>query len=150
MDNRALTTPETPRPGLPRTPSDVDAVLRERWLKTWVPANPVIPASENEILGTIAKLRAALVPADQRLVAIALDRTMALWHTPDQWERTAEFYLEALADIPADLIEATLRELRMRHAWNNAPKRSSLSCCAAVASSPAGNGIEATSGKFSF
>lgn len=56
---------------------------------------------------------AALTPVDEKALVVLLDRTLALWKLPDNWSEIAAFYLEALRDLPIDLLEKALRHVRM-------------------------------------
>ncbi len=63
-----------------------------------------------------------LQPMDRRELAVKLDKTLTLWAAPEGFEVTAEFYLEALEDLPADLVEAALKQVRMTYRYPSMPK----------------------------
>jgi hypothetical protein len=68
-----------------------------------------------------------LKPSDPKALAVQLVQTLDLYGMPENWDRIAGFYLEALADVPADLIPATMKNVRMTCKWF--PKPSELRAC---------------------
>lgn len=40
-----------------------------------------------------------------------------MFGVPDNWEKVAAFYLEAVEDIPEDLLEVALKHVRMNRKW---------------------------------
>ena len=74
----------------------------------------------------LAEADSGLVPIDVKTLTVEIDRTLALWAVPDNWSETAPFYLEALADVPPDLVAVALRSLRRHRRWNTFPKPADL------------------------
>jgi hypothetical protein len=58
------------------------------------------------------------------MLAVMLLQTLELYGLPDNWQKVAPFYLEALADVPADLVARGLKAVRMTCKWF--PKPSEL------------------------
>jgi hypothetical protein len=50
-------------------------------------------------------------------LAVKLDATLAIWKLPDDWAAMAPFYIEALADVPADLVDIALKHVRLNCKW---------------------------------
>ena len=71
-----------------------------------------------------APIRALTDPIDRRELLVKLEDTLALWRLPDDWPKVAKFYVEALADVPADLVDETLKHARLTSKW--LPKPSEL------------------------
>lgn len=46
-----------------------------------------------------------------------LDSTLAIWPLPPNWAQIAPHYREALADVPADLVDMALRHVRLTSKW---------------------------------
>jgi hypothetical protein len=61
---------------------------------------------------SLTAARTALIPINPKELAAKLERTLALWPLPANWSDVAEFYREALADVPADLVDHALRHVR--------------------------------------
>lgn len=55
---------------------------------------------------------AALVPANPCVVAVEVERTLALFGAPENWGDIADFYLEAFEDVPLDLVQVALKHAR--------------------------------------
>lgn len=72
----------------------------------------------------LEKWEPATIPADPKQVAVLLEQTLAIYGAPDNWSETAEFYLEALEDVPLDLVEKALKHVRLNLKWF--PKPSEL------------------------
>ena len=62
-------------------------------------------------------LPANLRPIDPRELAVKLEATLAIWPLPDQWPVAAPYYREALADVPADLVDMALKHVRTHLKW---------------------------------
>jgi len=73
------------------------------WLEAWQ-ADQTPPAAVDEIAADIARLEAALVPANSEALLVLADRTLALFPIPDNWEDQAQAWYAAISDIPEDLI----------------------------------------------
>ena len=82
------------------------------WLKGWGPNLPV-PASRLEIEAAIARAKRALTPASPEQAAVLLEETLELYGAPKNWDQIAQFYLEAVSDMPLDLIRETLKQVRL-------------------------------------
>lgn len=46
-----------------------------------------------------------------------LEHTLELYGLPDNWDRTAEFYLEVIQDLPMDVIIDAMRTVRLTCKW---------------------------------
>lgn len=66
-----------------------------------------------EVQVAIVAAESALQPADPRLVAVELDRVLAVHGTPANWDRAVGDYLEAFEDVPADLLLRACRHARL-------------------------------------
>lgn len=97
------------------------APLPPRWLAAWAAADPV-PVTAAEVAAALALVAGGLVPADPVDIGRKLDATMQLWRLPVAWREVAEFYVEALEELPADLVDLALRRVRARHKYPEAPK----------------------------
>lgn len=60
----------------------------------------------------IQVVETALAPADPRVVAVEVERTLALFGAPENWDDIADFYLEAFEDVPLDLVQVALKHAR--------------------------------------
>lgn len=61
-------------------------------------------------------LPANLRPIDAKALAVKLADTLSLWKTPDTWSAAqADWYREALADLPADLVDLALKHARTHY-----------------------------------
>ncbi len=65
----------------------------------------------------ITSAEAALIPADLREIVIELDKTLALFGTPENWDDLAEIYLETFDGIPFDLVREACKATRLRCKW---------------------------------
>ena len=120
MENRTnlpLTTAPEALPKAWREPS---------WLSEWRAEEPV-PVSSERITREMKLARSFLAPTDPKALAVQLVQTLDLYGLPENWGRIAKFYLEALADVPADLVAETMRTARMTLKWF--PKPSELRDC---------------------
>lgn len=50
-------------------------------------------------------------------LGVLLAKTAKVWPTPADWNETAEFYVEALEDMPADLVHSALKHCRLTLKW---------------------------------
>lgn len=80
-----------------------------------------LPVTAEQVQTGIAIATALLRPADPREAAVKLDRTLRLWRLPEAWDDVAEFYLEALEDVPSDLLDVALKRVRLSHKYPTAP-----------------------------
>ena len=94
-------------------------------LSGWRPEYPP-PEGVDLISAALAEAEANLEAMEVKALTVAVERTLALWTVPDNWDNVAGFYLEALEDVPADLVEVALKSLRQRRRWNNFPKPADL------------------------
>lgn len=102
---------------LPTKPSDEG--WQTRWQRamgppeSWTAAHPS-PIPLPEIDRMIRDLAPMLEPAPVKLIAVKLVETMRVFGLPEGWDRgTAKFYIEALEDVPTELIEPTLKAVRL-------------------------------------
>lgn len=78
------------------------------------PADGPVPLGLRELRTARQETDAALLPIDLKELTVLLDQTLALFEDrrPANWGHIAEFYLEALEDVPADLAREALRHVR--------------------------------------
>jgi len=100
------------------------ASLRPR-LSAWRPEYPA-PASVEILQAALAEADARLAPIDVKALTVQIERTLAIWPVPDDWAEKAWMYLEALEDVPSDLVETALRTLRLQRRWPTFPKPADL------------------------
>lgn len=50
-----------------------------------------------------------------------LASTMQIWKAAERWESVAQFYREALGDVPADLVDLALRHVRLNCKFRPTP-----------------------------
>lgn len=62
---------------------------------------------------SLAEARKATKAVDPKALAVMLNETLALWPQPAEFQTTAKFYREALADVPHELVEKALRHVRL-------------------------------------
>lgn len=86
-----------------------------------------------QVTAAISILEAALTPCDPRQLAVMLDQTLQLWPSPDNFETTGLFYVEALEDVPADIVEAALKHVRLHHRYQRMPTPADFRAAAAGA-----------------
>lgn len=72
-----------------------------------------VPVAVDDVASTEAAVRNALRPVDARVIAVELDRTIALFGTPDRWDDITGSYFEALEDLPEDLLLKACRHVRL-------------------------------------
>jgi hypothetical protein len=65
----------------------------------------------------LEKARADLQPISPKALAVKLEQTLAIWPLPENFQQTAQFYREALADVPADLVDKALSHVRLTSKW---------------------------------
>lgn len=46
-----------------------------------------------------------------------LTQSFKIWNPPEDWDDIAQFYREALEDVPQDLVQASLKHLRLTLKW---------------------------------
>jgi hypothetical protein len=86
-----------------------------RWLEDWRPEEGPPNAPVATIESFICEVRMALQPATAKAAAVLIEQTLELFGKPDNWDRVADFYLEAVEEMPLDLIDKALRHLRATH-----------------------------------
>ena len=85
-------------------------------VKEWrAPDDAILSINECDI--AIAIIEKHLEPCDPKVAMVLLDETLELFPVPENWDRIAKFYLEALEDIPEDLLRKTLKHVRMTQKW---------------------------------
>ena len=99
-----------------------DGVLESvrRSLEGWNPLMEV-PVSLKALRTAILEAESQLKPVNIKLVAVELNRTLAIWKLPERDDFTLDFYIEALEDLPEDLVLAALKSVRLSHKWNFMP-----------------------------
>lgn len=76
-----------------------------------------LPFHPAEIEAMAASLDVLLEPADPRKGAAVMEKTLELYGVPDNWDRIVDFYLEAIEDLPLDIIIDLFRTIRMNLKW---------------------------------
>ena len=69
----------------------------------------------------VAAARAALRPVSPKVLAVMLDKTLALFETPGNWDEIASSYTEAFQDVPEDLAAAAMKWVRLNSKWMPKP-----------------------------
>lgn len=119
---------------LPSTSASSTAWLREL-ASSWKPAEGLpAEATTTTLAAGIRALEAQLVPMaateqGAKALAVLVAQTMTIWKLPENWPTVSKFYLEALEDVPADLVEPTLKTLRLSHKFPTLPKPADLRNC---------------------
>lgn len=101
----------------PNSVTSVAVELPARLVADWTPDLPVTREQAEAIPEAIAHAKAAVEPIDPRSLAVMLERTLDVWTLPPNWDDVAEFYVEALEDVPLDLVHSALKHLRMTIKW---------------------------------
>ena len=73
--------------------------------------------STNECEKAIQIIEEHLHPCDPKVAMVLLDETLELFKVRDNWNVIAKFYLEAIDEIPEDLLRETLKHVRMTKKW---------------------------------
>jgi hypothetical protein len=94
-----------------------DARLAERLVISWTADQNVPADSAASLPSAIAEIEALTTPIDGKALAVLLMQTLKIWTPPDDFDDTAQFYREALEDVPADLVQAALKHLRQTLKW---------------------------------
>jgi hypothetical protein len=72
----------------------------------------------------ITEAEALLRPVDGKTLAVLLTQSFKIWNPPEDWGDIAQFYREAMEDVPVDLVQSSLKHLRLTLKWF--PKPSEL------------------------
>lgn len=94
-----------------------DARLAERLVISWTADQDVPADSAASLPSAIAEIEALTTPIDGKTLAVLLMQTLKIWNPPGDFDDTAQFYREALEDVPADLVQAALKHLRQTLKW---------------------------------
>jgi hypothetical protein len=86
------------------------------WLTGWS-AEHQVPVPLEQISQEEAETARSLTPCDPKRAALMLGQTVELYGVPNNWDRIATFYLEAVADVPPDLLALALRRIRLESKW---------------------------------
>ncbi len=88
------------------------------WINDWSLANhDPVPVSRETLDETECWLLVLMEPADPREGAAVMEHTLELYGMPDNWNRTVEFYLEVIEDLPLDIIIDAFRTIRQTSKW---------------------------------
>jgi hypothetical protein len=71
----------------------------------------------SEFSAAIEDAKLHLQPIDLKQLAVELDRTLGLWTLPANWDEVAPYYVEALAEFPADLVQKALQHARFNRTF---------------------------------
>lgn len=85
----------------------------------WTTIYPNLPHSVTieQVDTALAVFTLSCQPCDIKVAAVHLERTLELYGVPDNWDEVAGFYLEAIADLPEDMLVKTLKQLRLTSKW---------------------------------
>ncbi len=72
-----------------------------------------VPVPSSQVRRELADWDAACEPADVKAIAVLLEHTLKLFGLPENWDDIAEFYLEALEDVPLDIVRDGLKTIRL-------------------------------------
>ena len=92
-------------------------VCAKPWIESWQPQNENLPATIEEIELEYARLVILNEPCPLEQGIVVMEHTLELYGKPDNWDRTAEFYLEAIEDLPIDVLVDTMRTVRNKVKW---------------------------------
>ena len=84
-----------------------------QWVEEWKTGDPI--PSKDIMAKTSDDVHRLLTPVDTKTGMVLLDQTMGLFGTPENWGDIAEFYLEAIEDLPEDLLRKALKHIRMTY-----------------------------------
>ncbi|MBP2301552.1 hypothetical protein [Azospirillum picis] len=76
-----------------------------------------MPVPLEAVHQAVASVEAMLIPADPRAIAVELEKTLALFGAPDNWDDIADVYLETFEDVPLDLVRQACKAARLRCKW---------------------------------
>lgn len=77
-------------------------------------ADGPLPLTLDEALAIVAELEAALVPGDPERISREWGHTSRLWPAAEHPEEAMVFGMEALEDVPFDIVLGALKRLRQR------------------------------------
>tara|TARA_R110000744_G_scaffold40658_3_gene92269 strand:- start:952 stop:1335 length:384 start_codon:yes stop_codon:yes gene_type:complete len=87
------------------------------WIKDWQPSNINLPVPREAIEAENVRLSILNRPCPLDMGIAIMESTLELYGKPDNWDLTAEFYLEAIEDLPMDVLIDTMRSVRMNCKW---------------------------------
>ena len=79
-----------------------------RWLAAWRPDEEAT-VQKAEVHANLEAARAGTRAAGEMAIGKALAKLMTIFRTPDSWEDASDTYMDALADLPADLLDEGVR-----------------------------------------
>ncbi len=84
------------------------------WVDGWLPGH-ILPRSPDQVRAELDRWTRLAEPVGVEHAAVMIEQTVALWNdrTPKNWSDIADFYLEAVEDMPPDLLDEALREVRL-------------------------------------
>ncbi len=113
MNRGTLALVETKR-ALPSSDVAVVPASPPQWIVGYHPHHhPPVPVPSSQIRRELAVWDAACEPADLQAIAVLLEHTLKLFGLPENWDDIAEFYLEALEDVPLDIVRDGLKRIRL-------------------------------------
>ena len=86
------------------------------WLAAWRPTEPP-PVSPAQIRAAIAAADQALAPASPEAAMVLLTETLELFDPPKNLQAAVKFCLEAVEDVPLDILQTGLRQVRLSCRW---------------------------------
>lgn len=82
------------------------------WLEGWM-VNQTVPVALETVQTQLDRWKPHCQPADPKIVAAMLDKTLAIYGLPANWNEIAEFYLEVFENAPLDLVTKSLKHVRL-------------------------------------
>lgn len=101
-----------PRPATLMKPPEGGLGSPPPWVADWQ-VGVQMRRTPEEIEAERQKWLAATTPADLKTATVLLDETLELFHPlPPNWDKVAPFYVEAIEDLPLDLLQEALSHVR--------------------------------------
>jgi hypothetical protein len=85
---------------------------KPRWLENWRAEMP-IPVNPTEVSRALQGVENALRPIGPKEAAALLAQTVEVFGVPQNWDKIADVYLEALEDVPRDLAVLAMKRVRL-------------------------------------
>lgn len=91
--------------------------LPERLVTAWTPDQRIPAESAASLPSAITEAEGLTRPIEAKMLAVLLAQTCKIWNPPEDWDDIAQFYREALEDVPVDLVQSALKHLRLTLKW---------------------------------
>ena len=112
--NQSLVAQSTQAALATQSEGALDLLLRlsKEWRASEAPV-----LSIDQCKASLVILDASTTPCDPKVAMILLEETLELFGAPENWHLVAKFYLEAIEDIPEDLLMIALKSVRTNNKW---------------------------------